>query len=168
MFTNPTYVVESSIDKTQLVNGSSMQNQHPGWFRSMGLLSRYDVFISHRMKGLHDDKLVNGMYDRLTNYSIESSHRSIYTFLDKRRLRDGRDCLEEFTKALINSTLIVPIVSRYALERMVKGKHKPNECDCVLVEWIISIECYKSKRCVSGIFPILIGTIFLVSKLSME
>jgi hypothetical protein len=97
-----------------------MQVQHPGWFRSMGLLPRYDVFISHRMKGLHDNKLVNGMFDRLTNYSIESSHRSIYT-------------------------LIVPIVSRYALERMVKGKHKPNECDCVLVEWIISIECYKSK-----------------------
>ena len=69
----------------------------------------------------------------------------------------GRNCVRDFAKALLKSTLIVPMVSRYALEKMVQGVHRPGSSDCVLVEWILSLESYNFRK-VLGIYPILIGT----------
>ncbi len=124
------------------------------------------MFISHRwpdrsdktnVKGLPDEKLVESIYDRLTLYTIEESNRSIDTFLDSRRLKNGMNCVDDFAKALFKSKLIVPMVSRYALERMVQGVHQSDRSDCVLVEWMLSLECYKAKK-ILGIYPVLIGT----------
>ncbi len=63
----------------------------------------------------------------------------------------------------MKSTLVVTIVSRYTLKRMVQGVHRPGSNDCVLVEWLICLECYKSHQLpgnqrVRGIYPIIIGT----------
>ena len=124
----PDYVVESS-DNQHIILCANMKAQHPGWFGNLGLLPMYDLFISHRWGvkekgiGLHDDSLVESIYDRLTYYSIETNNRSINTFLDAQRLLTGRDFKFDFAKALIKSTVIVSIISKYASGRLVLGIH---------------------------------------------
>ena len=120
MARTPEYVVDS-CDMQHLISGAGIIVQFQKWFGSSGLLHQFDVFISHQwpdrtdksnVRGLHDEQLVESMYKRLMLYSIEASNRSIDTFLDSRRLQDGKDCIDDFAKALVKSTLVVSIISR--------------------------------------------------------
>ena len=89
------------------------------------------------------------------------SNRSINTFLDTQRLLKGRDFKFDFAKALVKSTVVVPIVSKYALERLISGKHYASSCDNLLLEWIMTLICYEashSSKRLLGVFPILIGS----------
>lgn len=76
----------------------------------------------------------------------QSKKRGIDTFLDNKRLRKGRNFQEEFVTSLINTLVVVPIVSRNALERLSKSKFDPNVEDNMLIEWIISLECLNSAH----------------------
>ena len=97
----------------------------------------------------------------LTNCTIGATNRSISTFLDSERLQKGMSFQTEFVKALINSSVVVIIFSRHALERLLIGRHDSNREDNCLIEWIISLECYFStstNKKVSRILPILMGS----------
>jgi hypothetical protein len=155
-FTIPGYVVES-VDKRLLISESVLMTQHPNWFnnRYVGLLEKYDVFISHRW-GRFDDKLVSALFDRLTLHTVGASNRSIFTFLDSVRLQLGKHFQLDFAKALVKSSVIVPFITRNALERMTVGRHDANKEDNVLVEWIMSLELAKVKGV--RILPILAGS----------
>ena len=93
------------------------------------------MFISHRWGGF-DDKLVSALFDRLTLHTVGTSNRSIFTFLDSLRLQLGKHFQLDFAKALVKSSVIVPFVTRNALERMTVGRHDANKEDNVLVEWM--------------------------------
>jgi len=95
------------------------------WLLVFDLLDSYDVFISYRW-GQFDDVFVSTLFDMFTNFTVGADNRSITTFLDKKRLRDGRRFDLDFAQALSHSTLAVPVVSADALSRMTKhdlGRH---------------------------------------------
>jgi hypothetical protein len=61
----------------------------------------------------------------------------------------------------------MPIVSSEALRRM--SDHDDTAVDNVLVEWILAIECFKSKKsCVERIFPILSGSFDVSTNISND
>jgi len=163
-FTNPGYVVDS-VDKRLLISESVLKAQHPNWFNNLyvGLLKKYDAFISHRW-GRFDDKLVSALFDRLTLHTVGASNRPIFTFLDSVRLQLGKHFQLDFAKALVKSSVIVPFVTRNALERMTVGRHDANKEDNVLVEWIMSLELAKVKGV--RILPILAGSLVAMDKIS--
>ena len=154
------YVIESTCMKgiNYRISGRDIKKQHPHWFANLGILDRYDVFISHRW-GDYDNKLVARLYDSLTLYPIGQNGRSIATFLDFKggSLQSGDNFQKGFARALIRSRVIVPVVSKFALERMVD--HDGDVEDNVLIEWIIALECvnatYDGPR-ISKIYPVLI------------
>ena len=156
-FTTPGYVVES-IDKRLLISENILKAQHPNWFNSryLGLLEWYDVFISHRW-GRFDDRMVSTLYDRLTLHTVGASSRPIFTFLDNVRLQLGKHFQLDFAKALVKSSVIVPFITRNALEKMTVGRHDANKEDNVLVEWIMSLEMLKVVKGIR-ILPIFAGS----------
>ena len=80
--------------------------------------------------------------------------RGVEVFLDTRRLQEGRPFDEDFSAALMCSTLAMPIVSHDALQRMVE--HDSDYVDYVLLEWLLVQECYKAKR-ITRIYPVVLG-----------
>ena len=100
----------------------------------------YDLFISYRWgdkldSGVYDkdSELVKGVFDYLTRYTLEEN-RPIHTFLDVHRLKDGQDLRDSFSVALMRSSLVVPIVSLNAINKI---KRVPTCVDNVLVEWLL-------------------------------
>ena len=89
--------------------------------------------------------------------SVISGGRQVQVFLDRNRLEEGRIFATDFSKALINSLVAVPIVSHAALDRMFSLKTDSN-IDNVLLEWLLIVEMYASghlKYCL----PIMIGKV---------
>ena len=80
------------------------------------------------------------------------------------RLQLGKHFQLDFAKALVKSSVIVPFVTRNALERMTVGRHDANKEDNVLVEWIMSLELAKVKGV--RILPILAGSLVAMDKIS--
>jgi hypothetical protein len=81
-------------------------------------------------------------------------------FLDIKRLQKGEAFDSAFAKALVNSSVIVPLMSANALQGMTK--QDGTWCDNVLLEWIIAAECIKAKgngTLVKACYPIFIGNI---------
>jgi hypothetical protein len=77
-------------------------------------------------------------------------------FLDSQRLQYGEQFQEQFTKALANSLVVVPLITSAALQRMTT--HDANTEDNVLIEWIVAKECFMSpKSRVAKVFPFLVG-----------
>ena len=121
----------------------------------------YDVFLSYRWaKG--DSELVKGIFDSLTRYSLGEDSRLIHTFHDVSRLKDGQPLHESFSTGLINSSLVVCIVSKNALKKM--EEHDPNQPDNVLVEWLLTSilftpevrEANRDKMRIERVLPVLI------------
>eukprot|EP01041_Mallomonas_annulata_P000465 gene465-868_t len=139
-----------------LLNIKEANDRYESWMLNEKLLDRYDVFISHRC-GRPDDDFVEQLFDRLTLYQVENEDcRSINTFLDKKRLKNGDHFQSEYCKALVNSSIVTPIISPHALEKMVE--HDPSEADHVLVEWICALYCLSSKcSSIHTILPIAFG-----------
>jgi len=63
----------------------------------------------------------------------------VRVFLDRNRLEDGRDFPTDFSTALINSLVAVPIVSYASLKGMLKLTAGSN-VDNVLLEWTLIVE----------------------------
>ena len=100
---------------------------------------------------------MSALFDRLTLHTVGASNRSIFTFLDSVRLQLGKHFQLDFAKALVKSSVIVPIITRNALERMTVGRHDANKEDNVLVEWIMSLEMLKVVKGIR-ILPIFAGS----------
>lgn len=97
------------------------------------------------------------VFDRLTLFTIDDSHRSIVAFLDNHRLRMGEQIQGDLVKAVRNSRIFMPVVSADALARM--KQHDPSIVDNVLLEWIIALNCHKHPVCrLSKVFPVLFGS----------
>ena len=58
-------------------------------------------------------------------------------FLDTKRLKDGRNFRDDFAVAIVNTTVIVPVISNYALERMQKLTDS-SDADNLLIEWSLA------------------------------
>eukprot|EP01038_Epipyxis_sp_PR26KG_P012515 gene12515-16785_t len=84
----------------------------------------------------------------IESVSMDSNYRPI--LLSDGKLLSQADVLQYYNpwiklKALINSSVIIPIISKDALQRIVN--HNPNEIDNVLIEWITALECFQINNC---------------------
>jgi len=128
------------------------------WLNIIGARSEYDVFLSYRWCKF-DGNVTAQVFDAMTNHhSVGSENRRIEVFLDNKRLQNGEAFDRAFAKALINSTIIVPVVSNETLRDMTD--HNAAKCDNVLLEWILALQCLRSPGSrVKAVYPILIGDI---------
>ena len=140
---------EKLLGKTEIVE------QYGAWLVDDTLREEYDVFISYRW-GTLDSKYTERLRDRFTIYNVNADNRAVAVFLDNKRLRDGRNFVDDFGRSLINSRIVVPVVSSDALDRM--RKHDPYHTDNVLMEWLMAIECFHSASSkVMRVLPMLFG-----------
>ena len=143
---------------------AEMASKYGPWLQLYALREKYDVFISYRW-GHYDSDFTRAMFDMFTNFDVAvgggetnnncNSKRMVETFLDTKRLKEGRKFQTDFAAALTHSLLAVPILSVDALGRMFD--HNTQEVDNVLLEWIMMLECMTAKR-LHSIFPVLFGT----------
>jgi hypothetical protein len=82
--------------------------------------------------------------------------RQVHVFLDRVRLQAGRRFDKDFLEALFMSTVVVPVVSMGALERMMTLKEDSE--DNVLLEWTMACELCEIGH-LEYCLPILIGTV---------
>eukprot|EP01038_Epipyxis_sp_PR26KG_P008416 gene8416-11383_t len=110
------------------LNKSNVEKLYGCWIKKRGPLLKYDDFISYRWGS--DSDFARDLYDSLSDeHNIPladlTDHRSVDVFMDTRRIPDGTNFQKEYALSLITSTVVTPIVSKRALERMVK--HNPKE-----------------------------------------
>ena len=126
-------------------------------FLPLGDVKEYDVMISYRW-GEFDSALVTDIYGGFLRFVIGNTNRQIHVFLDRDRLKKGENFQDSFAKALMNSLLIMPILSACALEKV--QVHDPDVEDNMLIEWMLCIECLKISTCrVSKIVPVIFGEV---------
>jgi hypothetical protein len=137
-----------------LISSTDLKAAYSNWLNKYTLIDYYDLFISYRWNQ-YDSALTRGLFDRLSLFPVTSSQREIETFLDVMRLQNGRDFRGDFAKALIESAVILPIVSMAALDRLIS--HDVEKVDNLLVEWILAIICYSQANSSKRIFPFMLG-----------
>ena len=120
-----------------------------------GLLRRYHIFISYRWSPF-DTELAIALFNSLS-VSVLPDGTPLDVFLDRQRLEDGRMFATDFATALINSTVVVPIVSFKALERMLTLAHD-SEIDNVLLEWSLIVELVEAGD-LSFCLPVMLGEV---------
>jgi hypothetical protein len=116
----------------------------------------YDVFISYRWNDF-DTKLADALFDKTASDQvvITKNNRAVNVFLDRNRLKDGLNFVDSFANSLFNSTVVVPLMTAKALERMFT--HDPATRDNVLLEWLITLECVSAGK-IEKVYPILVGS----------
>lgn len=120
----------------------------------------YDVFISYRWNA-HDSAFTSALFDTFSYFAVGPDSRPPIIFLDRKRLEDGRNYKSDFVVSLLNTSLVVPIVSYDALLRLMT--HDCDHEDNLLIEWICVLECIRlsgkgllSTR-IERIYPIMFG-----------
>ena len=133
-----------------------VKHRYSSWLNNSDILRSYDVFISHRWHQ-EDDEISDQLYDAFLGCTVGSERRAIQVFYDKVRIKKCQMFRTAFGKALVNSTILVPIVRKTALDRMFT--HNPKEEDNLLIEWILAQECMKDPKHskMRGIYPIMFG-----------
>jgi hypothetical protein len=139
------------------------QKHFEKWIPDKGLREQgYDCFISYRWttstSGGMDTKLVDGIYKKLSPNVVGAEKRKIHVFLDRHCLEDGRRFDKDFAKALLKSTVVIPIVSYVALQKMV-SLNKDSPIDNLLVEWVIVAEL-QDLGLLDACLPVLLGNVF--------
>lgn len=138
-----------------LLSESEVRQLYSCWLLDYQLLEKYDCFISYRWNR-YDSEYTTALFDLFSNYTVCETHRAVDVFLDNRRLQEGRSFQNDFSKALVNSIVVVPILSHHALLRMVD--HDVTKEDNLLIEWLMALECFNSPQSrVSKILPIIFG-----------
>ena len=160
----PIEEVRRTVDKSLPLTGALgrslltpelTQKQYGPWLKIYIYLENYDIFVSYRW-GPQDKELAQAMFTMISNFSCGSELRTVNVFLDERRLQQSESKQNDFIKSIVNSTIVVPIFSIYALVKMVK--HDPLDIDNVLLEWICAIEGYKSNNSrIKYIYPLFRG-----------
>merc|ERR1711998_327731 len=82
-----------------------------------------------------------GIFDAMSNHSLFD--RSIDVFLDVFRLKDGQQFDKEFARALINSKVVLPLLTMDGVARF--RDHTGERVDNVLLEWILAYECKQAN-----------------------
>ena len=116
----------------------------------------YDAFISYRWNE-DDGKISLELFHALLQHTVGSVKRSAQVFYDEIRIRPSQHIQKTFGNALIKSTIVVPILSTAALQRMIT--HNPLYEDNVLIEWMLALECMQSPihSNLRGISPLMFG-----------
>ena len=143
------------IDHPAITPQYVRDNYNP-WLINTDILESYDVFISHRWHK-EDDELIDQLYDAFLGHVLGSEKRAVQVFLDKLRIRKCQEFQKAFGKALINSTVFLPVVCSSALSRMLS--HDPAKEDNVLIEWMLALECMQDPihSKMRGIYPLMFG-----------
>jgi GTPase SAR1 family protein len=137
-------------------------------------LSSYDIFLSYRWNA-QDSPLVSSLFQQFCRYDLSSSSSSssakeedkvdyspISVFVDQQRLQDGENYRNAFVTALLESRVIVPVITVEALKKMIY--HDPNQIDNLLLEWILSLGLEETREKGGGkstegkIVPIIFGS----------
>lgn len=157
-----------------------------GGFRAnTSYLDAYDVFLSYRWRDA-DKVLTAEIFEYLLRHNVGSPARAISVFRDNNCMDSGDNFLEGFANALCRSTVLLPVVSSYALERM-RVREEPQwettaityaknlelikirkenaqslnkmekEVDYTLLEWVIGLVCYGADPHHRRIVPFLLG-----------
>ena len=125
------------------------------WLTPAGLRDGgYDVFVSYRWTPF-DTELVKALFSRLSQSLVEN--RQAHVFVDRHRLEAGRLFQTDFAKALVQSTVAVPIVSWASLQRML-SLVATSDIDNVLLEWTLICELL-AIGVLRYCLPILIGKV---------
>jgi hypothetical protein len=119
-----------------------LKASYAAWVPNFDLLDSYDVFLSYRWNKA-DSAFTSALFDRFSLYTISSEQRAIEVFYDRMRMQDGRNLRGDFGQALLRSTVVIPIVSYEALQRLME--HRGNTVDHLLVEWIIAMHVYLNR-----------------------
>jgi GTPase SAR1 family protein len=120
-------------------------------------LSSYDIFLSYRWNA-QDSPLVSSLFQQFCRYDLSSSSSSssstrekdkedycpISVFMDQLRLQDGENYRNAFVAALLESRVIVPVITVEALKKMIY--HDPNQIDNLLLEWILSLSLEETRE----------------------
>ena len=131
-------------------------NNYISWLVNTDLLEHYDVFISHRWHN-GDDFVIDQLYDAFLGCTVGSEKRAVQVFLDKVRLKEAQQFQRAFGKALIKSSILLPILCPGALKKMLD--HDPTKEDNVLIEWMLALECVQdsTNSKLRGIYPLMFG-----------
>ena len=136
------------------------------WIKSVARVGRViDVFMSYRwtdrQRKFTDSEFIGRLVDELWSYTITRKHRSMLVFRDTDVLEQGRNFKDDFCKALIDTRLMVPLVSG-SLVRM-KSIDEDTDVDNTLLEWVIMLVCFELQGKVPALpherrlFPVLLG-----------
>ena len=138
------------------INCEYVNTHYSSWLPRKGLLSSYDVFISHRWHE-DDDKVIDKLYDTFLDLVVGSEKRAVRVFYDKVSLEKSQQFQRAFGKAIVNSTIILTVLCPSALCKMIK--HNPEFEDNVLIEWMLALECMvaPTQSKVRGIYPVMWG-----------
>jgi hypothetical protein len=131
------------------VSSSRLEVLYRPWVRKRELLEVYHAFFSYRWG--RDSEFVTQCNDKLLEETIGSQHSAVEVFQDERRLQTGTDFLEGFEDALVVSLVVIPVMSRFALDRMIA--HDPTKVDYTLLEWILACQCWCINRGVNFKHP---------------
>mmetsp|Transcript_32255 Transcript_32255/g.53892 ORF Transcript_32255/g.53892 Transcript_32255/m.53892 type:complete len:839 (-) Transcript_32255:147-2663(-) len=137
-----------------LITKKDVVAQYNPWLQLYQPRGHYDVFISYRW-GNYDSAFASALFDMCTNFAIGEKRRAIEVFVDRFRLKEGRQFQSDFAAALTHSLLAVPIVSADALQKLLT--HDVELVDNVLLEWIMILEASKAKR-IERVYPLLFGS----------
>jgi hypothetical protein len=105
--------------------------------------SHYDIFLSYRWNKNFEDSFVVALYEQLADFVFEE--RAVAIFLDRHRIGLAEHFRTVFFKALMNSMLMVPVVSPVALQLMLSDNMNINEIDNLLVEWLSALVFIRFK-----------------------
>jgi GTPase SAR1 family protein len=120
----------------------------------------YDVFISYRQSS--DSKFARMLFDCLSKFVFGKEGRRLKVFLDSERLLDGQSWKEGFIDGVKKSTVLVPIVSKGALEPMAQldPANGKDWCDNVLLEWKLGLELLQLEQYpLQAIFPVMVASV---------
>ena len=141
-----------------IISFDDLKRYYSCWLQVYSAKARYDLFISYRW-GEFDQPLARQIFDAMSNYSLLD--RNIDVFLDVLRLKDGQQFDKEFVRALVNSKVILPLLT---MDGVVKFRSHTGEfVDNVLLEWILAYECKQANSRdptlsrVQSVSPLFIG-----------
>ena len=147
-----------------LVPHPELLSRFAAFLQEQGLLESYDVLISYRWTPKYgavcdDTSLSVKLFDVLGSYAVGAQGRRPAVFLDRQRLQHGQRWDFDCMLAVASTSIVVPIVSVDALQRMI-GLVSPDrtQLDCVLLEWCL-VTVLQELRVVSKVLPIVLGRI---------
>ena len=139
----------------RLLDAAQAAKYYDAWLMDEGMRSSYDVFISYRWSE-YDSEFTLSLFECLESFTIDECFRGVVTFLDHKRLLNGRRFDDGFAGALVKTKLAVPLISAAALERMIK--HDASKVDNCLLEWVMMLLLDK-LGVLKKIMPVVFGTV---------
>ena len=138
------------------INRQEVKRNYGQWFINTDMLPFYDVFISHRWHK-DDDEVIEHLNFAIRESTLGSQYRAVQLFYDKDRLKVCQQFQKAFGRALVNSTIFVPILCTTALQKMLS--HNSADEDNVLIEWMLALECVQNPihSKMRGIYPLMFG-----------